>query len=321
MQLNLPILHLLQDKQNILIAGGGGGFDIFAGLPLYFALRELGKTVHLANYTFMNWGMAEIVSSPIIEIKDMLMGAHGKMRIPIQYFPEGHLADWFAQRGEDVTVWMFERNGAVPLARAYQHLIDKFNIDAIILVDGGVDSLMRGDEQAPGTLIEDSISLAASQYLDVPVKIQACLGFGTEIEEGVCHHHALENMAALVKMGAFHGACALTPQMPAFQLYESACRHAWEQTPDAHKSHISTRIIPAVRGEFGNYHMYPKDAHTSIFISPLMSLYWFFDAVQVAATSLLVPALHETTSADQARNIGMRFYSDRKLRPIQRIPY
>jgi hypothetical protein len=52
MDLNLPILHLLQDKKNILIAGAGGGFDIFAGLPLYFTLRNMGKTVHLANYSF-----------------------------------------------------------------------------------------------------------------------------------------------------------------------------------------------------------------------------------------------------------------------------
>ena len=52
MQLNLPILHLLEKSQSILIAGAGGGFDVFAGLPLYFALRDLGKNVHLANYSF-----------------------------------------------------------------------------------------------------------------------------------------------------------------------------------------------------------------------------------------------------------------------------
>jgi len=321
MKLNLPILDLLQDKQNILIAGGGGGFDIFAGLPLYFTLREMGKTVHLANYSFMDFQLAELVSRPHIEIDGLLMGARGTMRLPVQYFPEGHLTEWFLKGGEDITVWMFNRSGAVSLRKAYQHLIDKFKIDALILVDGGVDSLMRGDEQSPGTLIEDSVSLAAIEALDVPVKIQACLGFGTEIEEGVCHHHALENMAALMKAGAFYGACALTPQMPVFQQYESACRYAWETTQNAHKSHISTRIIPAVHGEFGNYHMYPHDAQLSIFISPLMSLYWFFDAVGVATSSLLVPELRDTVTAEQARRIGLYFYRDRAKRPVKSIPY
>jgi hypothetical protein len=41
-QLNLPILDQLSNSQNIPIAGAGGGFDIFSGLPLFFALRDLG---------------------------------------------------------------------------------------------------------------------------------------------------------------------------------------------------------------------------------------------------------------------------------------
>lgn len=60
MRLNLPILDQLQSSQNILIAGAGGGFDVFAGLPIYFTLREQGKTVHLANFSFAD------LSSPVI---------------------------------------------------------------------------------------------------------------------------------------------------------------------------------------------------------------------------------------------------------------
>ena len=29
----------LETSHRVLIAGAGGGFDVFAGLPLYFALR------------------------------------------------------------------------------------------------------------------------------------------------------------------------------------------------------------------------------------------------------------------------------------------
>ena len=42
----------LEKAQNILIAGAGGGFDIYSGLPLYFNLRAQGKRVHLANFSF-----------------------------------------------------------------------------------------------------------------------------------------------------------------------------------------------------------------------------------------------------------------------------
>src|SRR5262249_12560571 len=122
------------------------------------------------------------------------------------------------------------------------------NVDAVILVDGGVDSLMRGDEAWAGTLVGDAISLAAIAKLSDRTKLLACLGFGTEVEEMVAHHHTLENIAALVQENAFLGACALIPQMEAFQFYENAVQYVWTQH-DQQKGHIHSRIIPAVRGE------------------------------------------------------------------------
>jgi hypothetical protein len=46
MKLNLPILERLADSVSILISGAGGGHDVLAGLPLYFALRDAGKSVY-----------------------------------------------------------------------------------------------------------------------------------------------------------------------------------------------------------------------------------------------------------------------------------
>jgi hypothetical protein len=241
------------------------------------------------------------------------------------YYPEGYLAQWFqVARGEEIIVWMLAKTGAAPLAESYQALTQHLKTDALILVDGGVDSLMRGDEAGPGTLIEDSISLAAVDRLDIPVKILACLGFGTEVEEEVCHHHALENIAALAKAGGYLGACALTPQMEAFQQFEAACRYIWEQTRNR-KSHITTRVIPAVNGEFGRYRMYPDDPETSqaaVFVSPLMSLYWFFDARAVIARSLIMDLLRDT---DEVREAFLRYFvwvrERLNIRPRREIPY
>jgi hypothetical protein len=56
MQLNLPIFDRLADCRNILIAGMGGGFDVFSGLPIYFALPERGQRAHLANLTARTQG-------------------------------------------------------------------------------------------------------------------------------------------------------------------------------------------------------------------------------------------------------------------------
>ncbi len=321
MQLNLPILEHVKDSQRILIAGAGGGFDVFAGLPIYFTLRQLGKEVHLANYSFVDFGLIKYISDPEVLIENQLLGAHGEIRMTFPYYPEGFLSQWFREvQGEELTVWMFGKTGVVPLLESYQVLVDRLQIDTIILVDGGVDSLMTGDELGSGTLVEDSISLAAVDQLAVPVKLLACVGFGTEVEEDVCHYNALGNIAALAKQGAFLGSCALTPQMEVFQLFESACRYVWEQ-PDHKKSHITTRIIPAVHGEFGNYHMYEED-RTTVFISPLMSLYWFFEASAVVQRNQLMPVLRDTYTTQEAFSLVFRrFASVTGKLPRRDIPY
>ena len=325
MQLNLPIFDQLQDSQNILIAGAGGGFDVFCGLPIYFTLREMGKSIHLANFSFTDFPIAKYLSDPIEEIDGLLLRTYGNVKRSYSYYPEGYLTQWFKQtQHEDVTIWMFARSGIPRLKLAYQYLVDKLKIDALILIDGGVDSIMCGDESAPGTLVEDSISLGAIQPLDIPTKLLVCLGFGTEVEEGVCHHHALENIAALAKENAFYGSCALTAQMPAFQKFDEACRYVWEQ-PEHHKSHISTRIIPAVHGEFGNYHLYDDDLKTRLFISPLMSLYWFFDATTVIQHNQIIPLIQTDETVTNAIQTVMRYSLQKRqakqIRPKKPIPY
>jgi hypothetical protein len=323
MRLNLPILDLLDGCQNILIAGGGGGYDIFSGLPIYFTLRELGKTVHLANLSFSDFSMVSKGSRSEQIIPETLMVTYGDIKYPLPLMAEAHLSAWFKQtRGEDVPIWLLCNRGGKPLTAAYAALCQRLKIDAILLIDGGVDSLMRGDESGAGTLIEDTLTLAAIRPLThIRTKIQMCVGFGTEVEEAVCHYNALENMAALVKAGAFYGSCALTPQMPCFTLYEQACRHVWE-TPGNGKSHIATRIIPAVHGEFGNHHMYAEHENIRICVSPLMSLYWFFDAHTLMQHSHIIDLLADTEEKRDAIFVVANAIRRRpNLRPARTLPY
>src|SRR5512145_199283 len=242
MQLNLPIFNQLAPCQNILIAGVGGGFDIFCGLPIYFALRERGQQAHLANLTF---SATESIHGAL-RLSSTLAGVNANIRSPFPllsdparmndpqvaelltnadlsiYFPELHLAHWFhEQRGEEITIWCINKTGVRPLQENYRRLISQLAIDAIILIDGVVDSLARGDEAEPGTFVEDAISLAAVSALDdVPVRMLGCLGLGAE--QDITHTHIFENIAALAASGGFLGSCALTSQMTEYTAYESA---------------------------------------------------------------------------------------------------
>ena len=322
MELNLPILHLLEDSQNILIAGAGGGFDIFAGLPIYFTLKAMGKNVHLANFSFTPIEIVNRFCETITLAKDELEGATAGIAddFHVHYYPEGYLARWFKDIcDEDTTIWMFSRNGGKRLGELYEILLGHLKFDALIMIDGGVDSLMRGNEYGTGTLIEDTVSMSAIRQLDVPVKILACLGFGSELE--VCHHNALFNMARLTKSGAFYGSCALVKGMNAYDRYEEACRYVWEQ-PNHHKSHINMRVVSATNGEFGNHHLYNDYRPLEVFVSPLMSLYWFYDAQKVVESSFIADDIGRSDSMEQAFRMTTRFMQNAKYRlGKDNIPY
>jgi hypothetical protein len=47
--LSLPFFAELETSRRVLLAGAGGGYDVFCALPLYFALRDAGKEVFLAT--------------------------------------------------------------------------------------------------------------------------------------------------------------------------------------------------------------------------------------------------------------------------------
>src|SRR5438045_1644226 len=155
--LKLPFFQRLENSERILLAGAGGGFDIFCGLPLYFALRKAGKEVHLASLSFsaLSATKAEHLSPVLFKVDADT--AHSN-----DYFPEAFLSTWLRETEKlEVPVYCFEQTGVQPLARAYKILVEKLQLDTIVLIDGGTDSLMRGDEVSLGTPQEDIASIAA----------------------------------------------------------------------------------------------------------------------------------------------------------------
>ncbi|MGW6575679.1 hypothetical protein ACWGAN_26430 [Streptomyces sp. NPDC054945] len=47
-----PLFDRLADAESILVTGAGGGFGVYAGLPLALSLMHRGKRVQLANLSF-----------------------------------------------------------------------------------------------------------------------------------------------------------------------------------------------------------------------------------------------------------------------------
>ncbi|WP_431959106.1 DUF1152 domain-containing protein [Actinacidiphila sp. bgisy160] len=304
----------LRDARRVLVAGAGGGFDVYAGLPIALALREAGKEVHLANLSFADlYGLDRDVwlDHDVAAVRPST-AARG------DYFPERTLARWLESQGLPSTVYALCRTGVEPLRAAYRALIGHLGgVDAIVLVDGGTDILMRGDESGLGTPEEDMASLAAVGGLTgVPQRLVACLGFGVDAYHGVNHSLVLENLAALERDGAYLGAFSLPRDSREGRLYLAAVAHAQEETPD-HPSIVHGSVAAAVRGDFGNVRFTERTRNSELFVNPLMAVYFCVDAVGLAARNLYLDRLEQTQLTRQISSIVEEF---RDGLPRQRPP-
>jgi hypothetical protein len=311
-ELRLP--SAIENSQCVLVAGAGGGFDVYAGIPIYERLRSRGKTVFLANLSFVSLGTtsAKALTRALYAVEPTTTGQD-------LYFPERSLAQFLSRRGENVRIYAFEQLGVAPVREGYAHLVQSLGLDAIVLVDGGTDILLRGDEEGLGTPAEDMASLAAVAAMNVPTRIVACVGFGIDAYHGVCHANWLENVAALTSEGAFLGATALLKRMPEVRLYLHAINDADMTT--SHPSIVNGSIVSAIEGRFGDYHRNLWTRGSTLFINPLMSLLWTFDLAAVARRNLCLERLADTeNSRDVHRAIG-RFRETVRRRPPQMIPH
>src|SRR5918997_2261476 len=117
----LPFFTELEPARSVLVAGAGGGFDVFSGLPLYFALRDAGKAVHLANLSFSNLPPDTAGRHLTPVLVEVTADSEGRK----YYFPEKHLSQWFRDRGKEVPVYAFHRGGPKPVTEAYRVLVEE----------------------------------------------------------------------------------------------------------------------------------------------------------------------------------------------------
>ncbi len=101
-----PLLARLAGAKRVLIAGAGGGYDVFAGIPLAVHLMAQGTHVTFANLTFTYVGGtdAQFIAPNIPLVTSDTIGED-------HYFPERSLARWLLQRGIDARVYTLDKVG------------------------------------------------------------------------------------------------------------------------------------------------------------------------------------------------------------------
>ncbi|MFZ5788094.1 MAG: DUF1152 domain-containing protein [Acidobacteriota bacterium] len=285
-----PRLHeLLAPARRILLAGCGGGYDVLGAVPLAASLLDAGREVHLASLSFSYLNALEGArQEPSVP---NLYAVPGAAATRGAYCPEAWLARFLEERlGYREPVWAFDKTGEVPLHAAYRHLAARLALDAIVIVDGGIDALLRGDESELGTPAEDLTSLAAVHGLEsIPRKALVCFALGAELRDGICHEQVFARIAELTRLGGFLGASALTSGTRAGELYRGAVEHCFANQEGQRQSHVNRVVLAALSGEYG-------ETAPHVWLSPLLPLFWCFELGAVASSNLLLEAIVGTQS-------------------------
>jgi len=304
------------NSKNVLISGCGGGYDLFCGLDLFFNLLEQGKHVILGSYTFTNDNLLNNVCIQITKccyrVDDSLefdeaeyMKDYVQAQLPSDdvlrrmgytkeeymqlssidfnkscYFPEYKLVKSLTKYNIRVPVYCFNGSGIKQLTDAYNEVIRLHDIDTIVLVDGGTDSLMTGIEvdndgnKALGTPFEDISSIVAVSNSNVPNKFLYTLGFNIDKFHGVTDENYLMNTAELIKQGYFVGAYMLSKHNESTKRYIDVFGQC-----DPEYSIVNSHTISAIQGEYGNYcekWLKSRLGNSEQYVNPLMALYWIY---------------------------------------------
>lgn len=313
----IALFEQLADSQRILLAGAGGGFDIFSGIPLYFNLVAQGKEVVLANFSF-TW-LEETTAKEVFPFCYEIKGSDQDLS-QRNYFPEKYLKLFLALQGQIPHIYAFNRTGVNPLKAAYRHLIDLHQIDTVILVDGGTDSLMFGDEEGLGTPQEDICSMAAVYRTGIKKQFLVSLGFGIDHFHGVSHFHFLENVASLAQDGGYLGLFQMTKEMPEAQQYLEAIRFANTKMPGM-ESIVSNSIASALEGHYGDQHATLRTRGSELWINPLMTIFWCFDLRKVIQKNYYFDLIRNTNTIGELNGQLAQYRSQLKAyRPKRQLP-
>jgi hypothetical protein len=316
--------------RTVLLAGCGGGFDFVHGMLIYKELLRRGKRVVIGSYSFGDPTRIGGPTTAVFEAGGVVVRRVSAASAPDPYYcPEVHLCAFLDSRfpaaaPHEVYAY-YARAFTVPLLRElYLQLVSRHAIDAIVIVDGGSDSLMRGDEEGLGDPIEDSVSVAAVASVDaIEARILLSVGLGCDRYNQVSDAASLRAVAELTAAGGFLGAVTLHRGADAFGFYRDCIDFI--DSRQGFRSVLSGCIIAAGEGQFG-HHVPPRLRSRvkadDLYLWPLMATLWGFDVERVAERSLTATWIRDQTTVAGCYEALARGRAalGAGLRPVENLP-
>lgn len=309
--------------KTVFITGCGGGFDFVHSMTVIPILRQHGKQVVIGSNSF---GLPHIIeggqlyweSSTRSQPRCAVYRVDGSCKGPEYYAPEVGLCNCLDALYPDTAPhWVYAyyaRSMTVPdMKELYECIVEDHEVDAVLAIDGGSDSLMKGDEKGLGDPVEDATTLSSIALIDKPrvlSKTLVCIGVGCDRFNGVSDSSTLRAIAELTRTGAFLGCAALSP--PVVSLYERVIKH--QERIASFNSVIANAIVAAGQGAFGSQHV-PESLRERVmpgqlYLWPFMAMHFGFDIQGVVDRSLMCPLLEPARTVEE-QHMALRIFRQR----------
>jgi hypothetical protein len=260
---------------SILFFGCGGGFDFTHSLLLLPSLLRAGKRITILSNSVTN------VATAYASYPTYFSDPRDPYRTPVKqlvprglksgdaYVPEQALVEFIGDRYPDAPVTIYasdcHRLAVASNTELLQKLVDKHQVDTVVTIDGGTDSLMRGDEASYATIIEDFMSLAALDNLRTSAPIRCAMllvtGFGVDRFHGATDASSMRAVAELTRMGGFLGCASIDQSSEGFVAYSDFLLYCRGQYQMAIASIVGGMVAAATVGQYGPYQedIVPRD--------------------------------------------------------------
>ncbi len=289
----------LKSRSALII--GAGATDFVNGIPLVNYLRRLGvENIYLGNLACQWWKKKnyETFGPEFYSIKhmknveilsDTVAFVSEKTWIKTRVFegvpPEAKISKLFGIRCLVISA----RQGVMGIVSGLREVIKKLNLDILIDIDSGSDSLYDGKTGAVQTPLHDSLLLSAIVQTNIP----SFLALSNYAMDGELSVEELDSIVSkIMKLGGFLGAYGLT-QKDVLDLEKA---HSVVSDP------INPLIIAAAKGDHRTYRVLGSRI---VKPNPLAAVILFFDP-NVVAEMGIANKLSSTTSIQEAETILLK---------------
>ncbi|OHT07428.1 hypothetical protein TRFO_24395 [Tritrichomonas foetus] len=258
-------IRILQDDsvQNILLTGCGGGFDFSHSLLIVPFIVQMNKKLIIVSNCFSTINLSYCDYETVYTRGNRSLAKRivpGKAKPNDGYIPEKLFIDNVFEHfpNADIELYATEAHSMISTVSTdfLTGLCKEKNIDCVITIDGGSDSIMRGDEHEIATVSEDYTSLVTVQNLmhDKKLKIKhgmlIIVGLGVDRVHGASDASSLRAVAELTRMGGSLGSISINQDSLGFQMYSEFLLKSKKLFPTI----VGSFIAAATVGQFGPTH-------------------------------------------------------------------